>query len=817
MSQSDIVHSAKKLLLCLEAMKQEGDSIEIGAAFNTFKELIKSHIDENEFKQLDEMMLNILQQAEPLNANSLTLAIETINKTLISLQIMPETIFLLTAPFDEDAKTGDGQYAQSLVTGFETHGNPTKCIWLKQKEGHYSLPAHEDLQPIPAQTIPSVYVLQPVANGRTVVSGYRCEKDKSIEKAEQLIKDKITRRTPQIILNEQGRLVRIGFQGTQGSIIFGIKEVKQHLQNLQTKQPKRPTADEIQSHKQAAIFLKALIRIFEAPDFNDENLIGINNQLTGIKDNYYEFETKTVGLRKANPPEKIADEFNKVLKIAAQDPDRKKVIDDLVLQMQGLGDSLKQGLDIHIRVPDTGAFIMPEDIRTFKKAGIAVNLTIHEYKQNYTRRHLQEMIHDLLREADSVLFFNEKDRKNAIRASTSGDLDQQRYMLKNWTITAYNLEDKAGLTVAAQILSGTPPSPIEVINKKPNILSFGTIRPGKGFDEALTIAKEINQRVKNETITIPCPAVVIAGDPQDSKLMQTLFAERYGQKVLDDYQKENPCKFKSSESKEKREYWQKVKSVLEAEVKDINNPYLELHPWCDANDLEKLKQTCKYVCRLDDMGMRNNGSAIISVLDVGIIYTKWGCVTDKEYIKDKKTLEEGEFCGAVDLGEQKYGIYYGTSQWDESETIESAYKRAPMAREPIEDILNSILERERDQQVQTDKTQCKNYQTVVKAQKLLQEKFALKNSVCALQEVFMPKAEKEPFSLPQQVGVIEPLQAFNAKRYEGLASLGDYAIGQTLFNHSRIVELALPKLSTEVEPSETDTSPVSEPTKLRVN
>lgn len=784
MSQSDIVHSAKKLLQCLEAMKQKDDSIEIGTAFNTFRELIKSHIDENELKQLDEMMLNILQQAEPLNATSLTLAIETINKTLISLQLMPETIFLLTAPFDEDAKTGDGQYAQSLVTGFNKHGSPTKCIWLKQKEGHYSLPAHEDLQPIPAQTIPSVYVLQPVANGRTVVSGYLCEKDNSLEKAEKLIKDKITRRTPQIILNKEGKLLRLGFQGTQGNIIFGIEEVREHLQNLKTMQPKRLTADEAKSYKQAGAFLKKLEKIFEAPDFNDENLIGFNNQLTGIKDNYYDFETKKVGLRQANLPGKIADEFYKVLKIAAKDPDRKKVIDHLVRQMQGSGDTLKQGLDIHIRVPDTGAFIMLEDIRTFKKAGIAVNITIHEYKQNYTRPHLQQMIHDLLREADTVLFFNEKDRKNAIAASKNGDLDKKRHQEKNWQITQYNLEDKAELTVAAQILSGTPSSPIDVINKKPNILSFGTIRPGKGFDEALTIAKEINKRVKNKTIIMPCPVVIIAGDPQDSKLMMSLFAERYGAQALKDYQQNCPYKLKSNESKEKREYWQKAKSVLETEVTAKNNSYLELHPWCNENELEMLKQNCKYVCRIDDMGMRNNGSAIISVLDVGIIYTKWGCVTDNEYVKkyneEKKTFEEGEFYGAVELGTQKYGDNWEKKLlWDPKECIESPYKREPNALNPINDILNSILERERDQHEQTDKTLCKNYQTVVNAQKLLQEKFALKNSVYALQEVFMLNAETESFSLPYEVEVTKPMQAFNAKRYEGLAALGDYAIGQT--------------------------------------
>lgn len=61
-------------------------------------------------------------------------------------------------------------------------------------------------------------------------------------------------------------------------------------------------------------------------------------------------------------------------------------------------------LDIHIRPPDCGVFITPEDIKKFQEAKIKVNITIHEYKQNYTRRYLQQYTHDLMRQADSVQF-----------------------------------------------------------------------------------------------------------------------------------------------------------------------------------------------------------------------------------------------------------------------------------------------------------------------------------------------------------------------------------------------------------------------------
>ncbi|WP_133132141.1 hypothetical protein [Legionella sp. W10-070] len=783
-----------------------------------------------------------------LSEQTIEQAVGNIKKILGSLKLeVPDMLFLLTAPFDEEAKTGDGQYAKSLVEGFSQYGSQTECIWLKQKDKHYNLVAPEGVKPIPADTVPSVYVLQPVANGQTVISGYQYLTKEARKIAEERIKGNVTLRTPQVIQDARGNLELIAYRNTNEiTRILEEKDIQAHIdavvkqreeaeteysvadkelsdlsetkviynklslwksklarllnekerdtqkisstlkklnQCLSTNGIAEPVAyqdfinhraplqllikiikpgedllkgteqkllqakEKLKAFDLALELLNNLKQQFEPSSYDEEKLISIINQLSGISDSYYDIENQAVGKFTARKPA-TAQQFYKVLEIARQDPDRKIIIAQLIQTMSDLGKDKQCGIDIHIRPPDTGAFIMPEDIVLFKENGLTVNITVHEYKQNYTRPHLQKMTHDLLREADTVLFFNEKDKNNAVKASLCGDLDHSRKSERNWPIETYDLQSKAGLTVASQVLSGKPMRPELIIQKEPNILSFGTIRPGKGFEEALSIAKAIKvqeQSIK-KTLTHP-PKVLVAGDPQYNELMQQLFIERYGKELVSGYQQLSPCSFLSQQSKEKRQYWQTAKRVLEEKIKqeglELNNPYLEIYPWCEPSELAELKNRSKYVCRMDDMGMRNNGSAIISVLDVGVVYTKWGCVTGKEYYPvETSKYPKGSHGDAVDLGEKKYGLHHGKKIWNSKEKIESDYKRRGLARDPVKDILTSILGRELDQQSHADTPAAsKNYQTVVAAQQLLTARFTLQNGVRNLQQAFIQAVE----------------------------------------------------------------------------
>ncbi|RUR15675.1 hypothetical protein ELY21_14305 [Legionella sp. km535] len=869
-------------------------------------------------------------------------------------------IYLLTAPFDEEAKTGDGQYAASLKSGFTTNYSDIQCTWLKRNDGHYAIPLPAGCTSIPHDTIPSAEVLQPVANKRTAISGYKLlDPESSPLEAEEVNRQTVSPKTPKVILRGDGSLHSITIMDiySQKPIQLNREKTNDLLNKLDAKmrhlteavasnmaglqriaKPKDKQKHlvslyeqnkEIQEHCSLNEYIEAhfgnrqlvsryekaygtfrnLLEYFENP-VNLNELEAISDTITGIKDYPYDFHSnnltydiendnqfrkilnfnqlkittdsiienlKSLRIRQS-VAERFPDQFSQindpsVLKsdklymiqtvfqegyssthdqeqftnallnphpmdidlaspaaieeaietyqhinnkvntvrstnnILNSKPDRTQfiaelqalllkkeepyltsntkldsfyakrkfsaaegfhlayqanqqdslkdqVIDNIIQSMAPVDDETY--LDIHIRPPDCGVFISPGDIVKFKEAGIKVNITIHEYKQNYTRRYLQQYTHDLMRQADTVQFFNELDRNNAIIAATFGDCDKRNteepsgiakkarevgldFELEQFPVQPYDLEGKSGLTVASQQLSTSPSHPLDVIRRPPNILSFGTIRPGKGFEEAIQLA----QLIKNDAETIKdrinaIPIVKLAGDPQDKKLMQDIVEERFGKDAVETYQLTHPYDAQFSNA-ERRTYWKGLVNELNALVDRgevaLNNSFIEIHPWCEDYQLLELKESCKYVCRMDDMGMRNNGSAIISVLDVGIVYTKFGTVTDDIFTKT------GQYGRGVDIGEYRYGIYnllrreeLFKAQNPEApvplwlrKNPDSDYKRKSGSRDPKE-ILDSIIARELNQ-LENNPKSSDNYQTVVEAQKLLTERFTLKNAV----------------------------------------------------------------------------------------
>lgn len=180
MTNKFIFDISMKLVDSLELIKskinnnKKYDLVSIRNLFKEFDKVLTQHtndsvLNSNHYMELIHFNNNL---DELLKEEHISKAITDIHQILVSLQIeAPKLLFLLTAPFDEEAKTGDGQYAESLVHGFKNYDKNTTCIWLKEKESHYKLPIHTEIAPIPKNTIPSVYALQPVANGHTVLCG----------------------------------------------------------------------------------------------------------------------------------------------------------------------------------------------------------------------------------------------------------------------------------------------------------------------------------------------------------------------------------------------------------------------------------------------------------------------------------------------------------------------------------------------------------------------------------------------------------------------------------------------------------------------
>ena len=677
---------------------------QIVSYYNNHIQVLINQLLQNENMCMDVIDLSNMTLDSLSDTSLIDNTIELLESYLHKLPIkQPEIVFLLTAPFDEEEKTGDGQYARSLIEGFYMH-TQTQCFWIKeeslmlandeQPNAYYKLPKYKHIKPIPEKTIPSVYVLQSVANQRTVISGYKVSSKVVLERITERVKRETTVRTPKIITNIRKKLIAITFY-REGKVHLMYKShVQKRMDKLRTKldvlyRDSESKDNAIVLMEQAIALFQSLLTEFKNDSYFESELIVIFDKLSGLhEDNCYDINTDAV-IRIDNTDLKnsFANHFNAAYEVAKHCPDRIAVVKNIKRTIQSIGQGKKVALDIHIRLPDTGVFFMPSDISLFKRQGMAVNITVHEYKQNYTRPYLQQRTHALLVQADSVLFFNEKDKSNAIRASISGNTDSKRD--NNWSIIKYDLASKAHTTVASQVLSKMEQrSPELILAKSPNILCFGTIRSNKGFDVAIGIAQLIKKRVKNQAVAGIIPKVIIAGDPQSFTIMKKACEERFGKGLWAQYHNQNQYAIDDAASDaraQKIAYWNKALTALNINSHDLNNPYLEIIAWVD--NLPGLKDQCKYVIRLDDMGMRNNGSGIISVLSIGLIYTKWGCVTDKEY------QPGGAHANAIIMCDLKYGAdnkahkvknyrkstgktfldFY--TKYNKNKRIESSYKR----------------------------------------------------------------------------------------------------------------------------------------------
>lgn len=231
-----------------------------------------------------------------------------------------------------------------------------------------------------------------------------------------------------------------------------------------------------------------------------------------------------------------AAEFQSAYVALQQNPDRKAAIQQIKDHI--LKTATKEGitpiLNLQLRAPETGFAFMPEDLENFKRAGIKVNVTCHEYKLNNTRRHLQSVLHGYFKAADSVTFFNPKDKDNACKhADKTAFTDISKFPTGDAKATAevalfttppYDLSSKTFLTRVPPTVNYVRPTLEEFQERPPNLIAFGLIRENKGFEEALDIAKNMNGKTWPEGAK---PRMIIAGVPASSALLAKIICAKY--------------------------------------------------------------------------------------------------------------------------------------------------------------------------------------------------------------------------------------------------------------------------------------------------
>lgn len=340
-------------------------------------------------------------------------------------------------------------------------------------------------------------------------------------------------------------------------------------------------------------------------------------------------------------------------------------------------------LNLQLRPLETGLLFVPNDLVRFKEQKIKVNVTCHEYKLNETRPIFQAILHQYFIEADTVSFFNLSDLTKASKhanhrafnfSALSGERQQEwidlgDHKFKEWRACfqheAYNLVKKMILTRVPPTISSDETNYELFLQKKPNILVFGTIRQCKGVEEAIDIAKVLKSKQSSsaEDFVLKDTRVIIIGNPiggdAGTQLILNLIKKRFDFKVFKNVLNVT-CK---------QEFLNRIKQIINDndlkknielfEKNELEHNIKELLPidikiGCDAAEIRVLCNNTRYAIKYDNKGWANNASSHISCLANGcIVYTGWGMNTSREVV------DGGKYQDAIVFLAKKYGLKDG--------------------------------------------------------------------------------------------------------------------------------------------------------------
>lgn len=252
---------------------------------------------------------------------------------------------------------------------------------------------------------------------------------------------------------------------------------------------------------------------------------------------------------------------------------------------------------------------------------------------------------------------------------------------------AYDLKSKSVLTrVPATAASDIKITSVET--RPPNVIIFGLIREGKGFEEALDFIKSAKESLSHTRL-------IIAGKVVSYVLLAQIIKAKYGIKDLDDKQLKEFDKgvdynkfIQQVIALKKQKIFSSISadvactedmvSVLFKNALDLSNAKSVKCLQAPCNPLgvfiNELSQTipevlpidifldveldalgalfvqAKYAIKYDEKGWANNASALINAIYYGcILYTSWGMCTDQE-------VTAGKYKGAIVLPNGKYGL-----------------------------------------------------------------------------------------------------------------------------------------------------------------
>ncbi|CUI16107.1 Conserved hypothetical protein [Candidatus Protochlamydia naegleriophila] len=263
---------------------------------------------------------------------------------------------------------------------------------------------------------------------------------------------------------------------------------------------------------------------------------------------------------------------------------------------------------LQLRVPETGCLFLPEDLKQLKEQGIKVIVTCHEWQLNNHRPWYQEQAFEYFQEADKVVFLNQEDASHAVNFSER-NLNE---LLDKHSVSA----------VPITVTIHTPPSVAEVLNRDKNIITFGLIRPNKGFEQAVYLAQKIKDNGPEGC------KVLIAGKPTSFNYFMRLATPILA------LNEEDTTRLKQAWDQDPIHFgaFKQMIHLLQKENRPEALP-AEFHIDLSEQEWQDLVSRSKYAYKPDNKGFANNASAIINLLANGCItFAKWGIVTDRQFL-----------------------------------------------------------------------------------------------------------------------------------------------------------------------------------------
>ncbi len=268
----------------------------------------------------------------------------------------------------------------------------------------------------------------------------------------------------------------------------------------------------------------------------------------------------------------------------------------------------------------TGSSIQLEKLNVLKQKGFKICLTAIEYKKtpiskNQAMINLFNQYFDI---ADKVIFVDEEDKKCAIGKASSSKNSIRDKITNSKVIKIPNTVD------LDQVL------PFEDRTES-NILTFGMIRPFKGFDYSLKIAEEL----KKQKLKIK---VIIVGSTSEKYVHELgeILIKSYKGVILSEGGEVNETIIDILSSKE-TDNSEKKQSLLKIhdECKGRESINVELHFDIEETELASIFSRCKYSANFyPGKGLSNHFSGVSNAIIMGMkVYGLVGNITP-DFFKD---------------------------------------------------------------------------------------------------------------------------------------------------------------------------------------